>query len=102
MSSKDRFSLSSPIRTVIHMTEHDLLPTDLDRIAAVLAEQGFDAVDPGLVDAVANRALARGASATIARVATDPTEPAVARLRAFGRLAVAAARPASDRLLSAA
>ncbi|MAT03640.1 MAG: hypothetical protein CL424_01150 [Acidimicrobiaceae bacterium] len=84
------------------MTEYDLLPTDLDRIAAVVAEQGFDAVDPGLVDAVVHRALARGASITIAEVAADTAEPAVARLRAFGRLAVAAARPAPDRLLTAA
>ena len=84
------------------MHEHDLLPSDLDRIAAVVAAQGIDAIDPGLIDAVANRALTRGASRTIAAVATDPAEPAVARVRAFGRLAVIAARPAPGRLLTAA
>lgn len=102
MTRKHRFCLTSDVRTVMVMHEHDLLPSDLDRIATVVAAQGIDAVDPDLIGAVADRALARGASPTIAEVATDPAEPAVARVRAFGRLAVIAVRPAPDRLLTAA
>lgn len=79
------------------MNGHDLLPTDLDRIAAVVAEQGFDAIDPALVDAVVDRAVARGASATFVHVVTTDAEPPVARLRAFGRIVQAAAKPAPTR-----
>lgn len=84
------------------MTSHDLLTTDLHQVAATVADQGIDSVDPSLVDAVAARALALGASTTLAGVAVDPREPAVARLRAFGRLVVIATRPARDRFALAA
>lgn len=79
------------------MNGHDLLPTDLDRIAAVVAELGFDAIDPALVDAVVGRAVDRGASATLVHVITADAEPPVARLRAFGRLIQAAAKPTPTR-----
>ncbi len=79
------------------MNGHDLLPADLDRIAAVVAEQGLDAIDPALVDAVVDRAIACGASSTLVHVATTDAEPPVARLRAFGRLVQAAATPAPTR-----
>ena len=102
LSRKHRFSLTSAIRSVMDMNQHDLLYTDLDRLAAVVAEFGIDVVEPALVDALADRALARGASATLAGIVTDPTEPAAARIRAFGRLAMVAARPAPAPVLTAA
>lgn len=84
------------------MTPNDLLTTDLYRVAETVADQGIDAVDASLVDAVAARAQLLGASTTLVDVLRDPTEPAVARIRAFGRLAVIAARPTRDRFVLAA
>jgi hypothetical protein len=82
-------------------TFHDL-STDLARVAATVADRGIDAVEPSLVDAVAARALMLGASTTLVDILVDPDEPAVARIRAFGRLAVVAARPTHDRFALAA
>jgi hypothetical protein len=82
-------------------TSHDLYH-DLDQVAATVADQGIDAVDPSLVDAVAARALMLGASTTLVDILVDHDEPAVARVRAFGRLAMVAARPTRDRFALAA
>lgn len=84
------------------MTSHDLLTTDLQLVAETVADQGIDAVDATLVDAVAARALALGASTTLVDVLVDRSEPAVARIRAFGRLAVIVSRPARERFVLAA
>lgn len=84
------------------MKTSDQFPIDLDRVAETVADRGVDAVDPSLVDRVATRALALGASPTIVAVVLDPTEPAVARVRAFGRLAMIVSRPARDRFVLAA
>lgn len=83
------------------MTSNDFY-TDLHRVAEAVADQGIDAVDPSLVDAVAARALVLGASTTLVDILVDPDEPAVARIRAFGRLAMVVARPARDRFALAA
>lgn len=83
------------------MTSNDL-PTDLHRVAETVADQGIDAIDPSLVDAVAARALVLGASTTLVDILVDPDEPAVARIRAFGRLATIVARPTRDRFALAA
>ena len=82
-------------------TSNDLHP-DLQRVAQTVADQGIDAIDPSLVDAVAARALMLGASNTLVDILVDPDEPAVARIRAFGRLAMIAARPTRDRFALAA
>ena len=84
------------------MTSHDLFTTDLHRVAETVADRGIDAVDPPLVDAVAARALMLGASTTLVDILVDPDEPPVARVRAFGRLAVIAARPTRDHFALAA
>ena len=78
------------------------LHSDLPRVAATVADRGIDAVDPTLVDAVAARALVLGASSTLVDILLDSNAPAVARVRAFGRLAVVAARPNRDRFVLAA
>ena len=83
------------------MTSNDLY-TDLHRVAEAVADQGIDAIDPSLVDAVAARALVLGASTTLVDILVDPDEPAVARTRAFGRLAMIVARPTRDRFALAA
>ena len=83
------------------MTSNDLY-TDLLRVAEAVADQGIDAVDPSLVDAVAARALVLGASTTLVDILVDPDEPAVARIRAFGRVAMIVARPTRDRFALAA
>ena len=83
------------------MTSYDLY-NDLAQVAETVADRGLDAVDPSLVDAVAARALMLGASTTLVDILVNPDEPAVARLRAFGRLAVVAARPTRDRFALAA
>lgn len=102
MSRNYRFSCCSFIRSVVDMTSHDLLTTDLHRVAETVADQGIDAVDATLVDAVAARALMLGASTTLVDILTDRSEPTVARIRAFGRLAVIVARPERDRFVLAA
>lgn len=84
------------------MTSHDLLTTDLYLVAETVADQGIDAVDASLVDAVAARALMLGASNTLVDILLDPSEPAVARIRAFGRCAMVATRPSRDRFTLAA
>jgi len=83
------------------MTSNDL-HTDLHRVAETVADQGIDAIDPSLVDAVAARALVLGANTTLVDILVDPDEPAVARIRAFGRLAMIVARPTRDRFALAA
>ena len=83
------------------MTSNDLY-TDLHRVAEAVADQGIDAVDPSLVDAVAARALVLGAGTTLVDILVDPDEPAVARTRAFGRLVMIVARPTRDRFALAA
>lgn len=83
------------------MTSNDLY-TDLHRVAEAVADQGIDAVDPSLVDAIAARALMLGASTTLVDILVDPDEPTVARNRAFGRLAIVVARPTRDRFALAA
>lgn len=83
------------------MTSNDL-HIDLRLIAETVADQGIDAVEASLVDAVAARALMLGASTTLVDILVDPDEPAVARNRAFGRLALIAARPSYDRFALAA
>lgn len=84
------------------MNSPDLLTTDLHRVAETVADQGIDAVDATLVDAVAARAQMLGASTTLVDILLDPAEPNVARIRAFGRLALVAARPTGDRFVLAA
>lgn len=102
MSSNYRFYCCSPVRNVIPMTSHDLLTTDLHRVAETVADRGIDAVDPSLVDAVAARALMLGASTTLVDILLDPHAPAVARIRAFGRVAMVAGRSTRDRFVLAA
>lgn len=80
------------------MTPSDL-HSDLQRVAETVADLGIDAVDPSLVDTVAARALMHGASSTLVDIVLDPSEPAAARVRAFGRLAMVAARPNHDRFV---
>lgn len=84
------------------MTTSIDLSTDLHRVAETVADQGLDAVDPSLVDAVAARALMLGASSTLVDIVVDADEPLVARTRAFARLAMVAARPLRDRFALAA
>lgn len=83
------------------MTSHDLL-RNLPRAAETVADQGLDAIDAPMIDAVAARALMLGASTTLVDVLVDPDQPTVARIRAFGRLAVVAARPAHGEFALAA
>ncbi|MEZ5298152.1 MAG: hypothetical protein R2697_18355 [Ilumatobacteraceae bacterium] len=84
------------------MNQHDLLYTDLDRLAAVVAEFGIDVVEPALVDALADQP---------SPVAPAPPWPASSPIRPSppppvsglsGRLAVVAARPAPTPVLTAA
>ena len=84
------------------MTSNDLFTTHLHRVAETVADRGIDAVDPAIVDAVAARALMLGASTTLVDILVDRDQPAPARIRAFGRLAVIAARPTRDRFALAA
>ena len=63
------------------MNSPDLLTTDLHRVAETVADQGIDAVDATLVDAVAARAQMLGASTTLVDILLDPAEPGVARIR---------------------
>ena len=74
---------------------------DLGVLAELIAEQGIEAVAAsGRLDVVVQAARRAGAFATLVALVADETAPAVARERAFGRLATqltalrSAARPA--------
>jgi hypothetical protein len=89
------------VRIVIRMS-----PTELFALAWELDARGF-AGQEAAVRRVVRAARAHGVSRVAAEVLADPTEPAVARLRAFGSVAAALARAdlgtrPSDRLGSAA
>lgn len=61
---------------------------DLDVLATLIADHGIEAVAAsGRLDAVVRAARRAGAFATLAALVADETAPAVARERAFGRLA---------------
>jgi hypothetical protein len=77
-------------------------PLDFHQLAEAVADRGVAAVDPDIVDDLAGRALTLGASPTIVGILRDPAEPAVARVRAFGRIAGVLARPERDRFTLAA
>jgi hypothetical protein len=82
-------------------TSHDH-HLDLQSVGETVAVRGIDAVEPALLAAVAARALSLGASTTLVELLLAADEPAVARARAFGRLADIAGRPARDRFALAA
>jgi hypothetical protein len=77
-------------------------PLDLHQLAETVADHGVAAVDSGIVDDLAGRALTLGASPIIVGILRDPAEPAVARVRAFGRITGVFARPERDRFTLAA
>ncbi len=77
-------------------------PLDLHQLAETVADHGVAAVDQDIVDDLADRALALGASPTLVGILRDPAEPAVARVRAFGRIGAVLARPERDRFTLAA
>jgi hypothetical protein len=61
---------------------------DLPVLASLIAERGIEAVAAsGRLDAVVRAARRAGAFATLAAIVANDTAPAVARERAFGRLA---------------
>ena len=61
---------------------------DLPVLATLIAEHGIEAVAAsGRLDAVVRAARRAGAFATLVALVADDTAPAVARERAFGRLA---------------
>jgi len=64
------------------------LNRDLGALAALIAEHGIEAVArSGRLDSVIRAARRSGAFATLVAVVADDNAPAVARERAFGRLA---------------
>lgn len=70
---------------------------DIDALANQIAERGIDAgVSSGRLDAFVRAARNAGASSTLVALVADPAEPAVARERAFGLLAVAIAADRSS------
>ena len=61
---------------------------DLGVLATLIAEHGIEAVAAtGRLDVVVRAAQRAGAYATLVAIVADETAPAVARERAFGRLA---------------
>ena len=70
---------------------------DINVLAAQIAEYGIEFADAaGRLDAFVRAALFAGASSTLIALVADPAEPAVARERAFGLLAVAIAADRSS------
>jgi hypothetical protein len=64
------------------------LNRDLGALATLIAEHGIEAVArSGRLDSVVRAARRSGAFATLVAVVADDNAPAVARERAFGRLA---------------
>lgn len=62
--------------------------TSLDDIAMTIDRSGFDALDRPTIDTVLSLAHVAGASRVLCEVFADDGEPAAARERAFGRLAM--------------
>jgi hypothetical protein len=63
-------------------------PQLLDRFAAVIAANGIEAVPSSMFAAVADEARRVDASRVAVDVLVDPTEPPVARERAFRKLVI--------------
>ena len=79
--------LDSMAPTVATDTVFDL-NRDLDVLATLIAEHGIEAVArSGRLDPVVRAARRAGAFATLVALVADENAPAVARERAFGRLA---------------
>lgn len=85
MIADHRFSLTSAVPTVEDM--HTPVP-DLAQLGQALAAHGFAGHDAA-IHAVVESARGAGLSPVLIAVLADPTEPELARLRAFGRLALA-------------
>jgi hypothetical protein len=79
-------------RTTTPHTNFDTA-SELGRLAARIADFGIEAVAPAALDTVAHAAAEAGASTVLTALLVDDTAPAVARERAFGRLAAELARP---------
>ena len=62
--------------------------TSLDDIAITIDREGFEALDPRIIDDVIALAVAAHASPILAGVLGDEHEPAPVRERAFGLLAM--------------
>ena len=67
----------------------DTVTLDISELAAQIAERGIEAVaHGGRLDPFVRAARRAGASSTLVTLVADPAQPAVARERAFGLLAV--------------
>ncbi len=66
---------------------HTLDRRELDSIAMTVEAAGVAAVDPRYVATLVEQARAAGVSPTLVEVLVGRHEPAVARARAFGRIA---------------
>lgn len=78
-----------PSPTTPTATTTDPMPDtlDLDGIATTVEHRGVAAVDPRHIVSLVAQARAAGASQTLIDVLQGSSEPAVARVRAFGRIA---------------
>jgi hypothetical protein len=62
-------------------------PLDLQQLAETIAARGIAAVGTTTIDALTDHASHVGANPILIGIVGDPTAPAPARARAFGRLA---------------
>jgi hypothetical protein len=79
--------------TTIGLGGDELRSRNFD-LACDLEHDGFQRHELAIRQ-IARAALAAGVSPVLAGILTDPSEPEVARLRAFGRVAAALAAPAA-------
>lgn len=93
-----RFCFCSNLRTVVSMhtptgTTNDTSAFDveMDRVAWRIATHGLRGSEDAL-RRLAGRARRCGVSSVLTEVLTDPTEPEVARIRAFGLVSLRLAR----------
>lgn len=70
--------------TQLHRTHITL--SHIEHIARAIAESGLAAVPPTVLGRIAGDAALLGASPVLTGILLDPTEPEVARVRAFGRV----------------
>jgi hypothetical protein len=85
MSENHRFSLTTSIRTLVLM---EITDREIERMSWRIETSGSLADETAGVTAVVRRAAETGASTVLIGVLADPTEPEVARIRAFGKLAL--------------
>jgi hypothetical protein len=90
ISADHRFSWTTELRTLEGM---EITDREIEQMSWRIEATRSLRDETAGITAVVHRAAAEGASPVLIGVLADPTAPEVARIRAFGKLALQLARP---------